>query len=134
VRDFRDLVAWQLSDALRSEVFAFTETGPASRDFKYRDQIRDCAASASRNIAEGFGRYRPAEFARFLEYAVGSLEETKDALIDGHDRGYLDKKLDSRLRNLAGAAERVTKSLLRAKQRQVKKEAEERQQNRRRGR
>jgi four helix bundle protein len=130
VRDFRDLVAWQLSDALRSEVVAFTEGGPAARDFKYRDQIRDASASAPRNIAEGFGRYRPAEFARFLEFAVASLEETKDGLIDGCDRGYLDPKLYSRLRNLAGAAERVTRSLLRAKRRQVNKEVDERGRNR----
>ena len=134
MRDFRDLVAWQLCDDLRSEVVAFTETGPASRDFKYRDQIRDASSSAPRNIAEGFGRYRPAEFARFLEYAVASLEETKDGLIDGHDRGYLDKDLYSRLRDLAGAAERVTKSLLRSKRRQVSKQDDERRQNRRRRR
>ena len=57
VRDFRDLVCWQLSYELRREVFAFTATGPAARDFKFRDQIRDSSASAPRNIAEGFGRY-----------------------------------------------------------------------------
>jgi len=69
VRDFRDLVCWQLSYELKCEVFAFTAIGPASRDFKYRDQIRDSSAAAPRNITEGFGRYRPREFARFLEFA-----------------------------------------------------------------
>jgi hypothetical protein len=41
VREFRDLVAWQLSYQLKCEVFAFTAIGLTSRDFKYRDQIRD---------------------------------------------------------------------------------------------
>jgi len=80
IRDFRDLVAWQLSYELKCEVFAFTASGPASKDFKYRDQIRDASASAPRNIAEGFGRFRPREFARYLEYARASLMETQNHL------------------------------------------------------
>jgi hypothetical protein len=43
VHRFEDLIAWQLEDELRREVFAFTEDGKAARDFKYRDQIRDAA-------------------------------------------------------------------------------------------
>jgi four helix bundle protein len=87
---FKDLTVWQLADELRHEILAFTDTGPASRDFKYRDQIRDAIASACRNTSEGFDRFRPAEFARFLEFAKGSLGEVQDCLIDGHDRKYMD--------------------------------------------
>jgi four helix bundle protein len=89
VHHFRELVAWQLADELRREVLAFTETGPAARDFKYRDQIRDAVSSACRNTSEGFDRFRPAEFARFLEFARSSLGETQDGLIDGHERKYI---------------------------------------------
>ena len=126
MRDFKELVAWQLCYTLKCEVFDFTEKGPAARDFKYRDQIRDSSASAPRNIAEGFGRYRPAEFARFLEYAVGSLDETKNSLMDGRDRKYLDAKLYSRLYNLACAARRATRNLLLAKRRQARRDASDR--------
>ena len=119
IRDFRDLVAWQLSYELKCEVFAFTASGPASKDFKYRDQIGDSSASAPRNIAEGFGRYRPAEFARFLEFARGSLVETQNHLIDGRDRGYLGAALYSRLFNLARSALKATTNLLLSKQRQA---------------
>src|SRR5207247_2833561 len=108
VSDFRDLVAWQLCHTLKCEVFDFTATGPASRDFRYRDQIRDASASPARNIAEGFNRYRPAEFARFLEYALGSLGETRDALIDGFDGRFFDQNLFHRLRILPAAPDRVT--------------------------
>jgi len=81
---FRDLVTWQLADELRQEVFAFTETGPAARDFEYRDQIRDAIGSACRNTSEGFDRFRPKEFARFLEFARGSLGETQDGLVEAY--------------------------------------------------
>jgi four helix bundle protein len=60
-RDFHDLLCWQLSYELKCEVFAFTAKGPASRDFKYRDQIRDSAAAAPRDISEEFRRVRPRE-------------------------------------------------------------------------
>ena len=117
VRDFRELVAWQLSYELKCEVFAFTAKAPASRDFKYCDQIRASSSSAPANIAEGFGRFRPREFARFLEIARASLVETRNHLIDGRDRGYLDAPLYSRLCNLARAAVKTTTNLMLSKQR-----------------
>jgi four helix bundle protein len=117
VSDFRDLVCWQLSCALKCDVHAFTETGRAATDFKYRDQIRDSAASAPANISEGFVRFRPAEFAHYLRYARASLIETKNHLIDGRDRGFLDAALFSRLFNLAEAAVKATTHLMLSKHR-----------------
>ena len=118
-RAFQDLLCWQLSYELKCEVFAFTEKGPASRDFKYRDQIRDSAAAVPRDISEGFGRFGPRDFARFLQYARASLMETQTSLIDGRDRGYLSPQLGSRLLNLVATALRLTTRLMRAKQRQA---------------
>jgi four helix bundle protein len=94
---FEDLVVWQLADQLRSEVIALTATAPRTLDIKYCNQIKDAAASACRNVAEGFGRFRPTEFARYLEIAAGSLHEVKDGLHDGHARGYLDATQRERL-------------------------------------
>jgi len=119
VRDFRALVCWQLSHELKCEVFDFTNVGQASRDFRHRDQIRDSSASAPSNIAEGFGRFRPTEFAQYLNWARASLMETQDHLIDAHDRGYLSDPLFSRLWSLAAAALRTTTNLMRSKQRQA---------------
>jgi len=122
VRDFRDLVAWQLAETLKCEVFAFTETGPAARDFRFRNDIRASSASAPANIAEGFGRFRPLQFAHFLGIAKASLVETQNHLIDARKRQYIDVALFSRLQNLAKAAERATTNLLRSKLRQADEE------------
>jgi four helix bundle protein len=65
VSRYEDLVVWHLANELQRAVFEATATGPASRDFKFRDQVRDSAASVTRNIAEGFGRFGDAEFAWF---------------------------------------------------------------------
>jgi four helix bundle protein len=110
---YEDIVAWQLADELKREVFARTATGPPARDFKFRDQIRDSSASAARNIAEGFGRFRVAEFARFLEFARGSPTETHNSLRDGRDRGYFSDTDCDRLSRLAGRAAKATSALIR---------------------
>jgi four helix bundle protein len=110
VRDFKDLVCWQLSNELKCEVFAFTEIGPAARDFKYRDQVRDSSASAPSNIAEAFGRFRPRDAARFTEFACASLQETRNHLIDGHQRSYLTVELCTRLLHLTEASLKATRN------------------------
>ena len=125
VRDFRDLVAWQLADALKLEVLAFTSDGPAARDYRFRDDIRASAASAPTNIAEGFGRFRPLPFVQFLEYAIASLQETRNHLLDAKDRQYIDAKLFSRRWNLAKSAARTTTHLLLSKRRQAEEERNE---------
>jgi len=109
---YEDIVAWQLGYELQREVFALTATGPAARDFKFRDQIRDSSSSATRNIAEGFGRFRPGEFAGFLNFARGSLTETHNSLRDGRDRGYFALADCDRLSRLAGRAAKATTGLM----------------------
>src|SRR3954468_22866829 len=85
---YQDLVCWQLANELEQLVFELTATGPAWQDFKFRDQIRDSSSSVTRNIAEGFGRYWPVEFARFLRIARGSLMETHNSAGAGLKKGY----------------------------------------------
>jgi four helix bundle protein len=123
VRRFQDLICWQLSYALRSEIFDATQEGPVARDFRFRDQIRDSSASAPRNIAEGFARFAPKEFARFLSYAHASIVETKNHLIDGHDRKYFSGPQSQRLLSLATAAETATKHLMLSKMRQASEDS-----------
>ena len=85
-RTFDELDAWQLANRLKLGVYALTESGSVTRDFKFCDQLRDAAASGPRNIAEGFGRYKPAQFRQFLDVAIASLTETSNHLRDGVDR------------------------------------------------
>ena len=101
VRRYEDLEAWQIADELKREVYALTETGPASKDFEFRNQIRASAASSTKNIAEGFGRFSPADNARFVEISVASTMETQDSLKDGVDRGHFTPARVERARQLA---------------------------------
>ena len=76
-RRFEDLITWQRMHELSVEIWKATDRPPASRDFDFRDQIRDASDSAQRNIAEGFGLFNPSQFVHFLDIARGSAMETK---------------------------------------------------------
>jgi len=112
VKRFEDLDIWQLSVELRDEINRLTDAGPVAKDFAFRNQIRDSASSAPRNIAEGFGRFRPRSFASFLRIARGSLEEVRCHLLDGQTRKYFTDEDTQRLlvlqkRALAGTTKLI---------------------------
>src|SRR5262245_5653257 len=85
-----ELVAWQLAKQLERRVFAFTERARAARDGEFCRQIRKSSSSAPANMAEGFGRFWPGEFAHKLRIAIGELHETQDRLEDALDRQYIN--------------------------------------------
>jgi four helix bundle protein len=92
VKRFEDLIVWQLAVAVRDAVYVLTGGGGASCDFAFRQQIRDSAGSAPRNIAEGFQRYNPPQFAQFMNIAKGSLAETQNHLLHGRHQGYFSEQ------------------------------------------
>jgi four helix bundle protein len=100
-RRFEDLLAWQRMHELNIEIWKATDRPPASCNFKFCDQIRDASDSAERNVAEGFGRYSPGQFAHFLDVARASALETKTLLIKGLDVGYWKQEEFDRLDQLA---------------------------------
>ena len=90
---YEELVIWQLGSELRDGIFKLTEHGPASRYFEFRKQIRSSSSSVPSNISEGFGYYKPKQFARQLRIAIASLNETKSHLQDGAGtKNYFDPK------------------------------------------
>ncbi|OFW19990.1 MAG: hypothetical protein A3H97_22515 [Acidobacteria bacterium RIFCSPLOWO2_02_FULL_65_29] len=109
---FEDLEAYQRADELKREVYALLATQTASKDFKFCSQLREAAASAPRNIAEGFGRFRPAPFAQFMEIAIASTMETQVSIQDGVDRHHFTRDQTSRARSLAERSLQVSTKLL----------------------
>jgi four helix bundle protein len=89
VHRIEDRIAWQLARSFKLEVYRLLQVCPAAAaDFQFRDQLRASASSVGMNIAEGFRRYTPREFSRFLTVALSSLSEAMLWLQDGVDRGH----------------------------------------------
>src|ERR1041385_1851585 len=82
-RTHNELICWQRAHEAKLVIYRLIRTTTARRDFEYRKQLREAIASSLRLMAEGFGRYYPAEFARYLRLANGELKETIESLDDG---------------------------------------------------
>lgn len=88
IKRFEDLEIWQTARILSKKVFLLSDVPPFSKDFKFRDQIRDSSGSVMDNIAEGFERSSRLEFVNFLSIAKGSSGETRSQLHRAADQNY----------------------------------------------
>jgi len=86
VRDHRDLEVWKLADALRRESLKLTERESFRQDWDLRRQLNRAASSVASNVAEGFGRFLPGDFARFMRIAKASALETIEHAATSADR------------------------------------------------
>ena len=83
---FEDLRVWQDARLRVSQVY---QHFAGCRDFAFRDQIQRAALSVMNNIAEGFERHTPKDFAHFLDLAKGSAGEVRSMTYAAEDLGYL---------------------------------------------
>ena len=69
-----------------------TASFPKQETYGLTCQMQRASLSVAANIAEGFKRRGPADKARMLNIAQGSLEECRYYLILAEDLGYTDTK------------------------------------------
>ena len=81
--EFTELVAWQRADELERFMLEIIKRPSVSRDKEFCEQTSGAAGSAPRNIAEGFGRFAPIQFANFLRIAIGSEKEKEESDSEG---------------------------------------------------
>jgi four helix bundle protein len=103
-----DIHAWQLARKFKIAIYELTDSGRLTRDFELRDQLREAAASAPSQIAEGFGRFDPVDFARFVKIGRGSIQECRNHLYDAVDRSHI---ADDIRRDYDARAEAVLKEM-----------------------
>jgi four helix bundle protein len=97
-RNFRKYKVWQDAVAYASHVYEVTSKMPWFEKKGLCDQLQRAAVSISSNIAEGAARTSDAEFARFLDIALGSAFEVETQLKIANNVGYFDN-LDVDIRN-----------------------------------
>ena len=74
---FEDLEVWKRSNTLAADIYNSLKT---SKEYSLKDQIIRSAISIPSNIAEGFERNSPKQFAHFLKIAKGSCGELRSQL------------------------------------------------------
>jgi four helix bundle protein len=75
-RNHEKLRVFQLADALALQVYRHTASFPPAERFGLQSQLRRAALSAATNIVEGCARRSRADYARFIDIALGSATET----------------------------------------------------------
>lgn len=92
IQSYKDLIIWQKSVLFVEQVFEITKLFPQFELYGLVSQIRRAAISIPSNIAEGFERTSPKEYAQFYSIAYGSALEVETQLIISHRVGYISKE------------------------------------------
>lgn len=91
MNNFKELIVWQKSMTLVTNIYLETRTFPKKELFGLTSQMRRAACSIPMNISEGAGRKTSADFGRFLDIARGSANELETQLIISRNLEYLSE-------------------------------------------
>lgn len=90
IKDFRDLEVWKLGVEIVMEVYRISEKFPRHELYGLTTQMRKASVSIPANIAEGFNRLHPREYAQFTGISLGSCAEVETMVEIGFRLLYLD--------------------------------------------
>jgi four helix bundle protein len=76
-QSFRDLIVWQRSIELTTDVYKLTSKFPEAERFGLTNQMRRASVSIASNIAEGYGRTTKGEYGQCLGYARGPVRSLR---------------------------------------------------------
>lgn len=113
IKTYRELIVWQKSMKLVSEIYRITKEFPKNEEFSLSTQLRRAAISIPSNIAEGFGRNTPKEFTRFLYISIGSLFEVQTQIDISLDQKYITNNTHKDIFEKSREIERMICSLIR---------------------
>lgn len=112
VKSYRDLIVWQKSMQLVTQVYLITKSLPKEELYGLVPQIRKSCISIPSNIAEGYGRNSTSDYLRFLQIASGSLYELQTQLEICLNLGYLSKQSFEEIYEQSREIERMLGSLI----------------------
>jgi four helix bundle protein len=89
---YKDLIVWQKSIQLITDIYALTKTFPMDERFGIVSQINRAVISIPSNIAEGWGRELSKNYLQFLRISRGSLMETETLILIAKNLDYINEK------------------------------------------
>jgi four helix bundle protein len=101
IYDYTEFIAWQRANDVRHLVRGLTTRSVFNEHRWLRTQLRRAANSSCTSIVEGYGKFYPREFARYLEISKGSLKEIIDHLPDVVGLGLASAEEATEIRRLA---------------------------------
>ncbi len=105
---FEELTIWKESVKFAGEIYNLTKEFPKDEQYGITAQLNRAAVSISSNIAEGTGRSSDADLSRFIQIAIGSLNEVVTLLHISLEQKYIRRDEFSSLYN---RCEQISKML-----------------------
>ena len=87
---FKELIVWQKSINLVTEIYRITEKFPSNEIYGLTSQLRRASVSVPSNIAEGNTRRSKADYLQFLRIARGSCSEIETQIIISKNLGFIN--------------------------------------------
>ena len=87
---FKELIVWQKSINLVTEIYRITEKFPSNEIYGLTSQLRRASVSVPNDIAEGNTRRSKADYLQFLRIARGSCSEIETQIIISKNLGFVD--------------------------------------------
>ena len=112
MKDFSKLDVYKRSSALFPKVYRIVRLWSKDDQRELGSQLIRAANSIHANIAEGFSK-SPRDFARYINIALGSCDETRSHLADAFSVGLIDCEIE---KNLISDYEIVGKQLTKLRQ------------------
>ena len=112
INTFRDLLVWQKSMRLVTNIYQNTSSFPQSENYGLTSQIRRCAISIPSNIAEGYGRNSTGDYKRFLRISVGSLFEFQTQIEIAFNLNYISNDTFQEILSNTNELDRMLSSLI----------------------
>lgn len=113
-RNFRNYKVWLDAVEYSAQIYQLTDKMPWFEKKGLCDQLQRAVVSISSNIAEGSAKPSDAEFAHFLDMALGSAYEVETQLLISNKIGYVDIEKYGELRNIVVDIERQLTGLIRS--------------------
>ncbi len=89
MKTHKDLIAWQKSITLVTDIYRITKGFPRDEIYGMINQLRRASVSIPSNIAEGAARASKKEFCQFLYISLGSAAEVETQILICENLEYL---------------------------------------------
>jgi len=112
-KNLKEMRTYNVGVEFKREVYAILDSSPtAQRDFAFIEQLRESASGVPANTAEGFGRFLPGDFIRYLRISISCACEAMTWLEDGVDRRHWNAKRIVRALELGDEVLRLLNGLI----------------------
>ena len=119
LNSYKDLIVWQKSIVLITEVYAITRNFPTEEKFGLVNQLNRAVVSIPTNIAEGWGRESSKNYLQFLRISRGSLMEVETLVLISKNLNYINDEQHKLITNGIEEVGKILQGLIKSIQQKI---------------